>query len=80
MENNKAKVLWDFVSQIDNLLKQGQSTRYLGNGQILAVVYIYILLYIYMNIESDGNNRQKEHEKLEKYCGLKGENKKRREI
>ncbi|TWW57282.1 hypothetical protein D4764_07G0000010 [Takifugu flavidus] len=57
--NKQAKILWDFQIQTDKLV--------VANQPDIVVVVIDVA------IPSDSNIRKKEHEKLEKYQGLKEE-------
>ncbi|KAM6449746.1 uncharacterized protein PHA67_017094 [Liasis olivaceus] len=61
MENNRAKILWDFQIQTDRPI-----IMVVDKDQKTAVV-------IDVAVPSDSNIRKKEYEKLEKYQGLKEE-------
>ncbi|XP_068190807.1 uncharacterized protein [Antennarius striatus] len=65
VENGKAKILWDFSFQTDKqLLANKPDIVVMDKEQKRAVV-------IDVAIPADANIRKKEHEKIEKYQGLK---------
>ncbi|XP_051920732.1 uncharacterized protein LOC127600296 isoform X1 [Hippocampus zosterae] len=67
VENDRAKVLWDFQIQTDKIVMANQpDIVIIDKGQRKAVV-------VDVAVPSDGNIRKKEHEKLEKYQGLREE-------
>ncbi|XP_051911362.1 uncharacterized protein LOC127593748 [Hippocampus zosterae] len=67
VENNRAKILWDFLIQTDKMVMANQpDIVIIDKGQRKAVV-------VDVAVPSDGNIRKKEHEKLEKYQGLREE-------
>ena len=67
VENDQAKILWDFQIQTDKLVMANQPDIVLIDKQQKKAVVIDVA------IPSDSNIRKKEHEKLEKYQGLKKE-------
>ncbi|XP_051931065.1 uncharacterized protein LOC127607055 [Hippocampus zosterae] len=67
VENDRAKILWDFQIQTDKMVMANQpDIVIIDKGQRKAVV-------VDIAVPSDGNIRKKEHEKLEKYQGLREE-------
>ncbi|KAK7895269.1 hypothetical protein WMY93_020594 [Mugilogobius chulae] len=67
VENDRAKILWDFQIQTDRMvMNQPDIVVVVDKEQRRAVV-------VDVAIPSDGNIRRKEHEKLEKYQGLREE-------
>ncbi|TKS67246.1 Multidrug resistance protein 1 [Collichthys lucidus] len=64
-ENNRAKVLWDFSFQTDKQVLANQPDIVVLDKEQKRVVVIDVA------IPADANIRKKEHEKLEKYQGLK---------
>ncbi|CAL9694852.1 unnamed protein product [Knipowitschia caucasica] len=87
VENERAKILWDFQIQTDRMVManqpdivvvdKGQRTAVVvDKGQRTAVVVDKgqrTAVVVDVAIPSDGNIRKKEHEKLEKYQGLREE-------
>ncbi len=67
VENDRAKILWDFKIQTDKLVMANQPDIVLIDKQQKKALVIDVA------IPSDSNIRKKEHEKLEKYQGLKEE-------
>ncbi|TWW62748.1 hypothetical protein D4764_04G0013950 [Takifugu flavidus] len=67
VENKQAKILWDFQIQTDKMVVANQPDRVVVDKHRKTVVVIDVA------IPSDSNIRKKEHEKLEKYQGLKEE-------
>lgn len=67
MENNRAKILWDFQIQTDKMVMANQPDIVVMDKQQKTVVVVDVA------IPSDSNIRKKEQEKLEKYQGLKEE-------
>ena len=65
MENNKAKPLWDLPIQTDRKLLANQPDIVIVDKQKKEAVVIDIA------VPRDSNIKNKEHEKLEKYQGLK---------
>ena len=67
IENKWVKILWDFQIQTDKLV--------VANEPDIAVVdeHQKTAVVVDVAIPSGGNIRKKEHEKLEKYQGLKEE-------
>ncbi|XP_051924320.1 uncharacterized protein LOC127602290 [Hippocampus zosterae] len=67
VENDRAKILWDFQIQTDKMVMANQpDIVIIDKGKRKAVV-------VDVAVPSDGNIRKKEHEKLEKYQGLREE-------
>ncbi|KAF7661452.1 hypothetical protein LDENG_00261530 [Lucifuga dentata] len=66
IENGRAKILWDFKFQTDKQVQTNLPDMVVNKEQKRAVVIDVAIL-------SDGNIREKEHEKREKYQGLKEE-------
>ncbi|XP_051916213.1 uncharacterized protein LOC127597287 isoform X2 [Hippocampus zosterae] len=67
VENDRAKIMWDFQIQTDKMVMANQpDIVIIDKGQRKAVV-------VDVAVPSDGNIRKKEHEKLEKYQGLREE-------
>ena len=66
-ENNRAKILWDFSFQTDKQLLANQPDIVVVDKEQKRVVVIDVA------IPADANIRKKEHEKVEKYQGLKEE-------
>ncbi|XP_051914448.1 uncharacterized protein LOC127596235 [Hippocampus zosterae] len=91
VENDRAKILWDFQIQTDKMVMANQpDIVIIDKGQRKAVVVdtdkmvmanqpdIVIIdkgqrkaVVVDVAVPSDGNIRKKEHEKLEKYQGLR---------
>ena len=67
MENDQAKILWDFQIQTDKMVMANQPDIVIIDKQQRKAVVIDVA------IPSDSNIKKKEHEKLEKYQGLKEE-------
>ncbi|TWW73485.1 hypothetical protein D4764_15G0008790 [Takifugu flavidus] len=67
LENKQAKILWDFQIQTDKMVVANQPDIVVVDKHRKTVVVIDVA------IPSDSNIRKKEHEKLEKYQGLKEE-------
>ncbi|TWW67366.1 hypothetical protein D4764_02G0004070 [Takifugu flavidus] len=67
VENKQAKILWDFQIQTDKMMVTNQPDIVMVDKHQKTVVVIDVA------IPSDSNIRKKEHEKLEKYQGLKEE-------
>ncbi|TWW53461.1 uncharacterized protein LOC130519722 [Takifugu flavidus] len=67
VENEQAKILWDFQIQTDKMVVANQPDIVVVDKHQKTVVVIDVA------IPNDGNIRKKEHEKLEKYRGLKEE-------
>ncbi|TWW77705.1 hypothetical protein D4764_12G0010950 [Takifugu flavidus] len=67
VENEQAKILWDFQTQTDKMVVANQPDIVVVDKHRKTVVVIDVA------IPSDSNIRKKEHEKLEKYQGLKEE-------
>ncbi|KAJ0057310.1 hypothetical protein NL108_002264 [Boleophthalmus pectinirostris] len=67
VENDRAKILWDFQIQTDRMVMVNQPDIVVVDKKQSRAVVVDIA------IPSDGNIRKKEHEKLEKYQGLKEE-------
>lgn len=67
VENDRAKILWDFQIQTDRMVMANQPDIVVVDKKQSRAVVVDIA------IPSDGNIRKKEHEKLEKYQGLKEE-------
>ena len=65
VENNKAKILWNFSFQTDKQLLANQPDIVVVDREQKRVVVIDVA------IPADANIRKKEHEKIEKYQGLK---------
>uniref|UniRef100_A0A3B5PPD0 Reverse transcriptase domain-containing protein n=1 Tax=Xiphophorus maculatus TaxID=8083 RepID=A0A3B5PPD0_XIPMA len=66
-ENARAKILWDFQIQTDKMVMANQPDIVVVDKQQRKAVVIDVA------IPSDCNIRKKEHEKLEKYQGLREE-------
>ncbi|KAF7664173.1 hypothetical protein LDENG_00185720 [Lucifuga dentata] len=67
VENGRARVLWDFKFQTDKQVLANQpDTVVVDKEQKRAIV-------IDVAVPADSNIRKKEHEKIEKYQGLKEE-------
>ena len=64
-ENNRAKVLWDFSFQTDKQVLANQPDIVVVDKEQKKAVVIDVA------IPADANIRKKEHEKVEKYQGLK---------
>ena len=64
VENNRAKLLWDFQIQTDRKVLANQPDIVVVDKQKEAVV-------IDVAVPSDSNIKKNEYEKLEKYQGLK---------
>ncbi|XP_055362142.1 uncharacterized protein LOC129603668 [Betta splendens] len=67
VENERAKILWDFQIQTDRMVMANQPDIVVVDKEQSKVVVVDVA------IPSDGNIRKKEHEKLEKYQGLREE-------
>ena len=65
VENHQAKILWDFKIQTDKLVMANQPDIVVVDKHRKRAAVIDVA------IPSDSNIRKKEHEKLEKYQGLK---------
>ena len=65
VENNRAKVLWDFSIQTDKQLLANQPDIVVVDKERKRAVVIDVA------IPADANIRKKEHEKVEKYQGLR---------
>ena len=74
MENNRAKILWDFQIQTDRQLLASQPDIMVVDKDQKTAVMIDVAL------PSDSNIRKKECEKLEKYQGLKEELERMRKV
>ncbi|KAF7666275.1 hypothetical protein LDENG_00113730, partial [Lucifuga dentata] len=66
-ENNRAKVPWDFKFQTDKQLLANQPDVVVVDKEQKRAVVIDVA------VPADSNIRKKEHEKIEKYQGLKEE-------
>ncbi|KAF1377421.1 hypothetical protein PFLUV_G00200640 [Perca fluviatilis] len=66
-ENDRAKILWDFQIRTDKMMMANQPDILVVDKQLKKVVVIDVA------IPSDSNIKKKEHEKLEKYQGLREE-------
>ncbi|MGZ7254081.1 hypothetical protein ACXWO5_10720, partial [Streptococcus pyogenes] len=64
MENDRAKILWDFQMQTDKMVVANQPDIVVVDKQKKTAVVIDVA------VPNDSNIRKKEHEKLEKYQGL----------
>ncbi|KAK7922367.1 hypothetical protein WMY93_009269 [Mugilogobius chulae] len=67
VENDRAKILWDFQIQTDRMVMANQPDIVVVDKEQRRAVVVDVA------IPSDGNIRRKEHEKLEKYQGLREE-------
>ena len=67
IENDRAKILWDFQIQTDRMVMANQPDIVVIDKEQRKAVVVDIA------IPSDCNIRKKEHEKVEKYQGLKEE-------
>ena len=67
MENDRAKILWDFQIQTDKMVVANQPDIVVVDKQKKTAVVIDVA------VPNDSNIRKKEHEKLEKYQGLREE-------
>uniref|UniRef100_A0A669EZW7 Reverse transcriptase domain-containing protein n=1 Tax=Oreochromis niloticus TaxID=8128 RepID=A0A669EZW7_ORENI len=67
MENDRAKILWDFQMQTDKMVVANQPDIVVVDKQKKTAVVIDVA------VPNDSNIRKKEHEKLEKYQGLREE-------
>ncbi len=67
VENDLVKILWDFQVQTDEMVVANQPNIVIVDKQQKKAVVINVV------IPSDSNIKKKEHEKLEKYQGLKEE-------
>ncbi|KAF7647953.1 hypothetical protein LDENG_00164190, partial [Lucifuga dentata] len=67
VENGRAKVLWEFKFQTDKLLLANQPDMVVVDKEQKKAVVIDVA------VPADSNIRKKEHEKIEKYQGLKEE-------
>uniref|UniRef100_A0A087YQ23 Uncharacterized protein n=1 Tax=Poecilia formosa TaxID=48698 RepID=A0A087YQ23_POEFO len=67
VENDRAKILWDFQIQTDKMVMANQPDIVVVDKQQRKAVVVDVA------IPSDYNIRKKEHEKLEKYQGLREE-------
>lgn len=67
IENNQAKILWDFQLQMDKLVMSNQLDIVVVDTQRKTAIETDVA------IPSDSNNRMRDLEKLEKYLGLKEE-------
>lgn len=65
VENNQAKILWDFQIQIGMLVMANQPDILVVDKQRKKATVI--------TVPSDSNFRKKEHNKLDKYQGMKEE-------
>ncbi|XP_060796653.1 spermatogenesis-associated protein 16-like [Neoarius graeffei] len=65
VENNRAKILWDFKFQTDKQVLACQPDTVVVDKEQKSVIVKDV------GIPVDNNIRQKEHEKIEKYQGLK---------
>ncbi len=64
VENDRAKILWDFQIQTDKMVVANQPDIVVVDKQWKKAVVIDVAML------SDSNIRKKEHQKLEKYQGL----------
>ncbi|KAK7929498.1 hypothetical protein WMY93_005893 [Mugilogobius chulae] len=67
VENDRAKILWDFQIQTDRMVMANQPDIVVVDKEQRRAVVVDVA------IPSDGNIRRKEHEKLERYQGLREE-------
>ncbi|XP_055359974.1 uncharacterized protein LOC129603341 [Betta splendens] len=67
VENERAKILWDFQIQTDRMVIVNQPDIVVVDKEQRKAVVVDVA------IPSNGNIRKKEHEKLEKYQGLREE-------
>ena len=67
VENNRAKVLWDFHIQTDRKVLANQPDIVIVDKQKKEAAVIEVA------VPSDSNMRKKEYKKLEKYRGMKEE-------
>ena len=67
IQNDRAKILWDFQFQTDKLVMANQPDIVVVDKEQKTVTVVDVA------IPSDSNIRKKEHEKLEKYQGLREE-------
>lgn len=67
IENDQAKILWDFQLQMDKLVMSNQLDIVVVDTQRKTAIETDVA------IPSDSNNRMRDLEKLEKYQGLKEE-------
>lgn len=67
IENDQAKILWDFQLQMDKLVMSNQLDIVVVDTQRKTAIETDVA------IPSDSNNRMRDLEKLEKYLGLKEE-------
>ncbi|CAI5660153.1 unnamed protein product [Oreochromis niloticus] len=67
VENDRAKILWDFQMQTDKMVVANQPDIVVVDKQKKTAVVIDVA------VPNDSNIRKKEHEKLEKYQGLREE-------
>ncbi|XP_076744288.1 uncharacterized protein LOC143420307 [Maylandia zebra] len=67
VENDRAKILWDFQIQTDKMVVANQPDIVVVDKQKKTAVVIDVA------VPNDSNIRKKEHEKLEKYQGLREE-------
>uniref|UniRef100_A0A087XGF1 Reverse transcriptase zinc-binding domain-containing protein n=2 Tax=Poecilia formosa TaxID=48698 RepID=A0A087XGF1_POEFO len=67
VENDRAKILWDFQIQTDKMVMANQPDIVVVDKEQRKAVVVDVA------IPSDHNIRKKEHEKLEKYQGLREE-------
>uniref|UniRef100_A0A3B3HW39 Reverse transcriptase domain-containing protein n=1 Tax=Oryzias latipes TaxID=8090 RepID=A0A3B3HW39_ORYLA len=67
VENERAKILWDFQIQTDRMVMANQPDIVVVDKEQRKAVVVDVA------VPSDGNIRKKEHEKLEKYQGLREE-------
>ncbi len=71
VENDRAKILWDFQIQTDKMAIANQPDIVVVDKQRKTAVVIEVA------IPSDNNIKKKEHEKLKKYQGMREELEKR---
>ena len=67
IQNDRAKILWDFQFQTDKLVMANQPDIVVVDKEQKTVTVVDVA------IPSDSNIRKKEHQKLEKYQGLREE-------
>ncbi|XP_076747453.1 uncharacterized protein LOC143421715 [Maylandia zebra] len=67
VENDRAKILWDFQIQTDKMVVANQPDIVVVDKQKKTAVVIDVA------VPNDSNIGKKEHEKLEKYQGLREE-------
>ncbi|KAK7881151.1 hypothetical protein WMY93_029560 [Mugilogobius chulae] len=67
VDNDRAKILWDFQIQTDRMVMANQPDIVVVDKEQRKAVVVDVA------IPSDGNIRRKEHEKLERYQGLREE-------